>query len=92
VANMFALAVALVLSNWHNVLRAISMASGKKHSHCQRNRELTDAAKIPKPKDVDEDEQRDQEPPLPQTLVRIPTKDAPSIPQPTTHGSASGGE
>lgn len=26
-------AIALVLSNWHNVLRAINMASGKHHHH-----------------------------------------------------------
>ncbi|KAF2149482.1 hypothetical protein K461DRAFT_288049 [Myriangium duriaei CBS 260.36] len=46
-------AVAAVLSNWHNVLRAISLAS----------------AKIPKPKD---DTAAEEEPALPQTLVRIP--------------------
>ncbi|MCJ1283858.1 hypothetical protein MMC26_003189 [Xylographa opegraphella] len=47
-------AVAAVLANWHNVLRAINMAS----------------MKLPKPKGVDDE----VEPPLPQTLVRIPSQ------------------
>ncbi|KAI9811466.1 MAG: hypothetical protein M1827_005449 [Pycnora praestabilis] len=56
-------AVAAVLSNWHNVLRAINMAS----------------MKIPKPKDAGGDEaegekEAESEVPLPQTLVRIPTQ------------------
>jgi len=56
-------AVADVLSNWHNVLRAINMAS----------------MKIPKPKEdsdiVNGDSiQKETEVPLPQTLVRIPTQ------------------
>ncbi|MCJ1243489.1 hypothetical protein MMC30_000686 [Trapelia coarctata] len=57
-------AVAAVLSNWHNVLRAINMAS----------------MKIPKPKDqvaTAEDgdwTKKTNEVPLPQTLVRIPTQ------------------
>ncbi|KAF1960164.1 hypothetical protein CC80DRAFT_390755, partial [Byssothecium circinans] len=55
-------AVAAVLSNWHNVLRAINMAS----------------TKLPKPKE-DADAEKDPEPPLPQTLVRIPTQHAPAI-------------
>lgn len=40
--------------------------------------------KIPKPKDEDEHEEgekEDDEVPLPQTLVRIPTKDAPKLEQ-----------
>ena len=50
-------AVATVLGNWHNVLRAISMAS----------------AKLPQPKEgVGHKEV--EEPPLPQTLVRIPAQ------------------
>ncbi|RDW62796.1 hypothetical protein BP5796_11098 [Coleophoma crateriformis] len=66
-------AVALVLSNWHNVLRAISMAS----------------AKIPQPKDPEESEEQAHEHnedaqnktaiKLPQTLVRIPTEHAPAV-------------
>ncbi|KAI9785753.1 MAG: hypothetical protein M1839_008770 [Geoglossum umbratile] len=64
-------AVAAVLSNWHNVLRAINMAS----------------AKIPKPQDPDnrhDEEEAKKEPdvPLPQTLVRIPTQQQSSQPQP----------
>ncbi|KAI4628643.1 hypothetical protein J4E83_003196 [Alternaria metachromatica] len=57
-------AVAAVLSNWHNVLRAINMAS----------------TKLPKPKDEDETENKAEDgPPLPQTLVRIPTQHAPAV-------------
>ncbi|KAF9738670.1 DASH complex subunit Dad2 [Paraphaeosphaeria minitans] len=60
--------VAAVLSNWHNVLRAINMAS----------------AKLPKPKEDDDAEKTEAEPPLPRTLVRIPTQHAPAVlPQPT---------
>ncbi|KFY73749.1 hypothetical protein V499_06185 [Pseudogymnoascus sp. VKM F-103] len=59
-------AVAMVLGNWHNVLRAISMAS----------------TKIPMPKDSQNyEEERDEDVPLPQTLVRIPTEQAPLIQQ-----------
>lgn len=47
------LAVAAVLSNWQNVLRAINLASSK----------------IPKPRDENAPQ---DEPELPQTLVRIP--------------------
>ncbi|KAI4862940.1 DASH complex subunit Dad2-domain-containing protein [Hypoxylon rubiginosum] len=58
-------AIATVVGNWHNVLRAINMAS----------------AKIPNPKNADESEQKAQEDtlPLPQTLVRIPTEHAPAL-------------
>ncbi|MCJ1461701.1 hypothetical protein MMC07_000299 [Pseudocyphellaria aurata] len=63
-------AVAAVLSNWHNVLRAINMAS----------------MKIPKPKNEQEIEKEVEEASksdtgvlLPQTLVRIPVEEA--IPQ-----------
>ncbi|CAI6338391.1 unnamed protein product [Periconia digitata] len=57
-------AVAAVLSNWHNVLRAINMASSK----------------LPQPKDDDNvDDRLEAEPPLPQTLVRIPTQHAPGL-------------
>ncbi|KAF2704793.1 hypothetical protein K504DRAFT_537799 [Pleomassaria siparia CBS 279.74] len=57
-------AVAAVLSNWHNVLRAINMAS----------------TKIPKPKeDEDANKKTEPELPLPQTLVRIPTQHAPAV-------------
>ncbi|PMD66163.1 uncharacterized protein K444DRAFT_607602 [Hyaloscypha bicolor E] len=69
-------AVATVLGNWHNVLRAISMAS----------------MKIPRPKEgednttVNVEKKADSELPLPQTLVRIPTEHAPMLQQ-----SSSGG-
>ncbi|KAI9728733.1 MAG: hypothetical protein M1828_002839 [Chrysothrix sp. TS-e1954] len=53
-------AVAAVLSNWHNVLRAVSMAS----------------MKVPKPKGEDDEEAKgaNEEMELPQTLVRIPVQ------------------
>ncbi|KAL2042296.1 hypothetical protein N7G274_004785 [Stereocaulon virgatum] len=58
-------AVAAVLSNWHNVLRAINMAS----------------MKLPKPSQEDEDDgakgKVETEVPLPQTLVRIPVEQEP---------------
>ncbi|TLD25119.1 hypothetical protein PspLS_06086 [Pyricularia sp. CBS 133598] len=61
-------AIAVVMGNWHNVLRAINMAS----------------AKLPKPSTNDEEnhtEIRADSPPvpLPQTLVRIPTEHAPAL-------------
>ncbi|CAF9913051.1 hypothetical protein IMSHALPRED_000893 [Imshaugia aleurites] len=51
-------AVAAVLSNWHNVLRAINMASMKipKPSQAENGEKPSDSSGIP----------------LPQTLVRIP--------------------
>ncbi|GAM89674.1 hypothetical protein ANO11243_077130 [Dothideomycetidae sp. 11243] len=63
-------AVAAVLANWHNVLRAISLAS----------------AKLPKPKDVADP--ADEEPTLPQTLVRIPMQHI--KPAPATDESSGG--
>ncbi|OAL48667.1 hypothetical protein IQ07DRAFT_588778 [Pyrenochaeta sp. DS3sAY3a] len=57
-------AVAAVLSNWHNVLRAINMAS----------------TKLPRPKEEEDAEGKSEnDPPLPQTLVRIPTQHAPAV-------------
>ncbi|KAI0011740.1 DASH complex subunit Dad2-domain-containing protein [Xylariaceae sp. FL0662B] len=57
--------IATVLGNWHNVLRAISMAS----------------AKIPNPQRAEQSQPTAQENdvPLPQTLVRIPTEHAPAL-------------
>ncbi|KAK0514570.1 hypothetical protein JMJ35_003187 [Cladonia borealis] len=66
-------AVAAVLSNWHNVLRAINMAS----------------LKVPKPSPGEEDANAKSKPetevPLPQTLVRIPVEQA-DIVQPQDSG------
>ncbi|CAO2658649.1 Nn.00g063720.m01.CDS01 [Neocucurbitaria sp. VM-36] len=67
-------AVAAVLSNWHNVLRAIHMAS----------------TKLPRPKEEDSVE-KDSEagPPLPQTLVRIPTQHAPAVIEQASAGASA---
>lgn len=55
-------AVALVLSNWHNVLRAIHLAS----------------MKVPKPRlREDQEGPETNDVPLPQTLVRIPVAESP---------------
>jgi DASH complex subunit DAD2 len=90
-------AVALVLSNWHNVLRAISMASSKHifRTKCWIQRLRDPAVKIPKQKDengngLDGKQEDEPEVPLPQTLVRIPTKDAPKLEQVTSSGAAGG--
>ncbi|KAI1388786.1 DASH complex subunit Dad2-domain-containing protein [Hypoxylon trugodes] len=59
-------AIATVVGNWHNVLRAINMAS----------------AKIPTPRNTDDTTvkaEEDTSVPLPQTLVRIPTEHAPAL-------------
>ncbi|KAJ1337994.1 DASH complex subunit DAD2 [Microdochium nivale] len=56
-------AIATVIGNWHNVLRAINMAS----------------AKLPRPKIEAETTDNQTQMPLPQTLVRIPTEHAPSL-------------
>ncbi|KAI1869469.1 hypothetical protein JX265_006559 [Neoarthrinium moseri] len=57
-------AIATVLGNWHNVLRAINMAS----------------AKLPKPREDQASTTDDGDSvPLPQTLVRIPTEHAPAL-------------
>ncbi|SLM34090.1 dash complex subunit dad2 [Lasallia pustulata] len=77
-------AVATVLSNWHNVLRAINMAS----------------LHIPKPKAsngtaMEEGDMQQPEPdvPLPQTLVRIPTQPSWQQLEPqTSSGGRAGGE
>ncbi|OCK94010.1 uncharacterized protein K441DRAFT_696832 [Cenococcum geophilum 1.58] len=69
-------AIAAVLSNWHNVLRAINIAS----------------TKISKPKEGEEEEAESKKPesevPLPQTLVRIPTQQAALLPQSTSGSMA----
>ncbi|GAB7365223.1 hypothetical protein MBLNU230_g6309t1 [Neophaeotheca triangularis] len=58
-------AVAAVLSNWHNVLRAISMASQK--------------IPVPKSEGDGEGEGVEEERQLPQTLVRIPVQQAEDV-------------
>ncbi|RSL67224.1 hypothetical protein CEP54_003341 [Fusarium duplospermum] len=57
-------AIAAVVGNWHNVLRAINMASSKL---------AKTAANAPS------EESQDETGPLPQTLVRIPTEHAPAL-------------
>lgn len=75
------------MSNWHNVLRAINMASSTnvpKNPQIWWGSQLLTAvfvriaAKIPKPREAAED-QGDNSVPLPQTLVRIPTEHAPTL-------------
>ncbi|CCF45204.1 DASH complex subunit Dad2 [Colletotrichum higginsianum] len=56
-------AIAMVIGNWHNVLRAINMAS----------------AQLAKPQGQEPLESEDASLPLPQTLVRIPTEHAPTL-------------
>ena len=74
-----------MLANWHNVLRAINMASGEcsipvdDRSAAMALVSDTPAAKIPQPP---QDRPMDDAPsaiPLPQTLVRIPTEHAPAL-------------
>lgn len=94
----YSIAVAAVLSNWHNVLRAISMASSKQRLQ-NLGRTSTDliSVKIPKPKEAEGDDiegQKDDESevPLPQTLVRIPTEHAPALQQQVEANSGTSGE
>lgn len=57
-------AIAVVMGNWHNVLRAINMASSR----------------LAKPNsDAPADDAQNATGPLPQTLVRIPTEHAPAL-------------
>jgi len=73
-------AIALVLANWHNVLRAINMASGMPFppNRLLSGSLLTAAAKLPKPS-AEEGAASEHSTPLPQTLVRIPTEHAPIL-------------
>jgi len=75
-------AVAAVLSNWHNVLRAINMAS----MHLPNAK--TDGAEAEK----EDPKKPETEVPLPQTLVRIPTEQPSQELDPqSTSGSGGGG-
>jgi DASH complex subunit DAD2 len=72
-------AIALVLANWHNVLRAINMASCMPSPPILFSRScLTTAAKLPKPS-AEQGASAEESTPLPQTLVRIPTEHAPIL-------------
>ncbi|EJP63562.1 hypothetical protein ACQRIT_004899 [Beauveria bassiana] len=70
-------AIAAVIGNWHNVLGAINMASTK----------LAKPASAP----VNEDEPEDDGP-LPETLVRIPTEHAPTLHAQTENMEAAAAE
>jgi DASH complex subunit DAD2 len=91
------LAVATVLGNWHNVLRAISMASSECNISVSEYISLISIVKIPKPKDeedsikVNVEKKTESELPLPQTLVRIPTEHAPMLQQ-SSSGVQGNGE
>lgn len=79
-------AVATVLSNWHNVLRAISMASSMcGFEACVVNRADLVVGALPKPK---ESEDGTSSQPLPQTLVRIPTQHVGAIQQDASAGAS----
>ncbi|KAJ4173137.1 DASH complex subunit dad2 [Fusarium falciforme] len=69
-------AIAAVVGNWHNVLRAINMASSKL---------AKTAANAPA-------ESQDETGPLPQTLVRIPTEHAPALQAQAEAAEAAAGE
>ncbi|TKA27173.1 hypothetical protein B0A50_04510 [Salinomyces thailandicus] len=67
-------AVAAVMGNWGNVLRAVYMASSK----------------IPKPRDEGEESDQGKGPQLPQTLVRIPVQQAEAAQRVQAEAEASG--
>ena len=89
------LAVATVMGNWHNVLRAISMASSEFVRPARESLNKTCLVKIPKPKEGEENtednlqKKAESELQLPQTLVRIPTEHAPMLQQPSAGGGGN---
>lgn len=75
-------AIAMVISNWHNVLRAINMASGRfklqaTHMTGTDTEFVAQLAKPPPQEETLESEEPSMS--LPQTLVRIPTEHAPTL-------------
>jgi DASH complex subunit DAD2 len=82
-------AVATVLANWHNVLRAISMASSKIFCPPEQSQRADRAlGALPKPKEDTPTKGDEKDVPLPQTLVRIPTQSAPLLSQSTADSAA----
>ncbi|KAF4123753.1 DASH complex subunit DAD2 [Geosmithia morbida] len=72
-------AIAAVVGNWHNVLRAINMASCK-FPYDQSDHGSEQNAKLTKiPGEPEEEQTEDNDDSLPQTLVRIPTEHAPVV-------------
>jgi hypothetical protein len=79
IADVFlSLAVAAVLSNWHNILRAINMASSERTEYRVQTELTAHVVKIPPSVERDDTAEGAKKPssdaPLPQTLVRIPTQ------------------
>ncbi len=75
-------AVAAVMGNWNQVLRAVFMASGecqRAESECGMTRADMCVAKIPKPDKGGEEEEDAATMPLPQTLVRIPIQQSEAL-------------
>ena len=76
--------IAAVMGNWHNVLRAINMASSEFLRPLKQTRTMADIyeARLAKPPGQNEGEEGSTESEahaLPQTLVRIPTEHAPVV-------------
>jgi DASH complex subunit DAD2 len=73
--NTGTVAVAYVLSNWDNVLRAINMASSESTRPSPISDLTTAVVKVPQPSnEEDRGDAKNGEPQLPVTLVRIPVQ------------------